>query len=328
MSYNHLTYFDRFEIELSLRRNVPRPEIAQSLGRDACTVYREIARNRGANGQYRALEAQVAALHRRRASKRQPSLAHGPLRRYVESKLREDWSPEQIAGRLPLDFADDDTMRVSHETIYLYVYADKRRGGDLYTHLRHGHKKRRKRGGAKSRRGLIPGRVSIDQRPKVVELQGRHGDWEADTLFGRQRQRPIATFTERATLYTAADLMADKRADSLNRAAIGALAAIPDAPIHTITVDNGKEFAGFKDLEKALDVDIYFARPYTATDRAINENLNGLIRQYLPKKSDFAKLTRRQLQTVIRKLNNRPRKKLGYRTPNEALLGAADALQT
>ncbi len=160
-----------------------------------------------------------------------------------------------------------------------------------------------------------------------MAAQGRAGDWEGDTVIGKNHKCPLATFVERSTLYTAAATMPDKRAESLNNAAKAALKDIDPLLLHTITVDNGKEFAAFKALESDLDVDIYFARPYTSNDRAINENTNGLIRQYLPKGTDFTTLTQEQLNHILDRLNNRPRKKLGFRTPREALEEALLALQ-
>lgn len=318
MPYTHLTYFERCEIQFRFEKGQACRAIAQALGRSPSTVSRELRRNRMPGGRYKPLPAQVMAQARQQGG-RAPVLDYEPLRRYVEEKVKEDWSPEQIAGRLPLEHPDNPRMRVSHETIYGFIYADKRAGGTLYTHLRQGHKRRHKRGTTKGRRGQIPGRVSITERPAIVDAQERIGDWEGDTLFGNNHRYPLVTLAERKTLAVTAARMPDKRAHSLNAAAQKAFKRLPGVPIHTLTVDNGKEFCAFKQLEDAIDAHIYFAEPFKATDRAINENINGLIRQYLPKGTDLSTLTERKLNEIIDKLNNRPRKKLGYRTPLEML---------
>lgn len=327
MPYTHLSAFERMEIQTLLQLGYSPAEIALEMERPVCTITRELARNGGSQGRYDALDAHRRYLKRRKGAARGAKLSDEALRAEVEAMLREEFSPEQIAQRLPLVFPANPSMRVSHETIYQHVYADKRRGGKLYGHLRQGRKKRRKRGNSKGRRGVIAGRVSIEERPAIVAAQGRVGDWEGDTVIGKNHKCPLATFVERSTLYTAAALMPDKRAESLNNAAKTALKGIDSKLLHTLTVDNGKEFAAFKALEAALEVEIYFARPYTSNDRAINENTNGLIRQYLPKGTDFTTITQEQLNHILERLNNRPRKKLGFRTPKEALEEARLALQ-
>ena len=329
MPYHHLTYFDRCEIQFFLNRmQMSIRAIAQEVGRSASTVSRELRRNASHRGRYDALAAQVRAIARQQQASRKPCLSYPPLKAYILAKLKEQWSPEQIAWRVVLEYPEDKRMRISHETIYQFVYADKRTGGELYKNLRQAHRKRRRRTGKQDRRGSIIGRVSIEERPVIVDEKGRIGDWEGDTVFGKGHRHPLATFTERKTQFLAAATMPDKRAASLNEAAQRAFAAIPGAPIYSLTVDNGKEFAAHKELAKALHTDIYFARPYTATDRGLNENINGLLRQYLPKGSDFKDLTDAQLHHIIEKLNNRPRKKLGYRTPNEIFFNRPVALQT
>lgn len=324
----HLTPFERVEIQSGLALGLSRREIARNLGRSASTVAREIRRNAGPGGRYRALRGQLRYLALR-ASAGRPAIAENErLMAYVTATLRQDWSPEQIAGRLPVDFPDDPSMRISHESIYLLVYADKKRGGDLYRHLRQSHAKRRRRLNSKGKRGMIRDRVSIEERPSVVDKQHRIGDWEGDTVFGKGHANPLATFVDRKSLYTLVAPMEDKSAASLNAASFKAFHDVPPALRHTLTVDNGKEFARFKAIEKTLGLAVFFGRPYTATDRAINENTNGLLRQYLPKKTDFKSLTRRQLKAIVQALNNRPRKKLGYRTPNEVFKKACVALRS
>jgi len=330
MPYQHFTYFDRCEIQFGLRRSLSYRAIARELNRSASSVSREVARNRDPSGAYDALRAQYRYVMRQRQTGAPRKLDYALLREYVEEKLRLDWEPLCIATMLPLDFPEDERMRVSHETIYQFVYADKQNGGDLHTHLRRRHKQRWKRGGGKRGRGGIKNRISIEERPAIVDTQERIGDWEGDTVIGLKHKRPLATFVERRTLYTTAAFMNTKSADDLNQAAIEAFTPLPDGLLHTLTVDNGTEFAAHQELAKALDTDIYFAHPNTPNERAINENTNGLIRQYLPKKTDFTKVTDHDLRNLLQKLNNRPRPKLGYRTPNQMLelfTNPNDALQ-
>ena len=319
MPYTHFTYFDRCEIQSGLRGGLSCRAIAEQLRRSPSSVTRELRRNRPENVTYRALEAQYKYLARQQTTGAPRKLDYMPLREYVEGKIKEDWEPMCIATMLTLDFPEDESMRVSHETIYQYVYLDKRKGGDLHTHLRRHHKQRWRRGDRKNRRGGIKGKISIEQRPSIVDTQQRTGDWEGDTVIGLGHKRPLATFAERRTLYTTAAFMDDKSARSLNQAATEAFAHLPQDLMHTLTVDNGTEFAGHKDLAQRLDMDIYFAHPNTPNERAINENTNGLIRQYLPKKTDFTKVTDQDLKHLLQKLNNRPRPKIGYRTPNQIL---------
>lgn len=326
MSYHHLTYFERCEIQYLYRAGRGITEIGRELERPASTISRELKRNKDHRGRYNALRAQVRAAEHQRRNSRTPQLDHEPLRDYVVSKLREDWSPEQIAGRLTVDYPNAPEMRISHETIYQFVYADKRAAGTLYTHLRQSHRKRRRRGNNKGLRGHIPNRRPIEERSAAVKEKSRMGDWEGDTVFGKGHRHPIATFTERVTQYLAAAIMPDKQATSLIDAAKRAFAPLPEMPIHTLTVDNGKEFAAFEKLEEQLGTTVYFARPYCATDRALNEHINGLIRQYLPKGTDFKGLTQQALNRIVDKLNNRPRKRLDFRTPAEVFFGLGVAL--
>lgn len=328
MPGSHLTPFERFEIQSMLGLGISKAAIARSLGRHPSTIGREIRRNAGPRERYQAVHAQVRYFEVRAAGGRPARADNERLMEYVTTGLRKKWSPEQIAGRLPIDFSDDPLMRISHETIYLLVYADKKRGGDLYRHLRQSHARRRRRLNSKGKRGMIKDRVSIEMRPAIVEKQRRIGDWEGDTVFGKGHSNPLATFVDRKSLYTLIAPMQNKSAASLNAAARFAFKAIPCAARHTLTVDNGKEFTRFKAIEKTLGFAVFFGRPYTATDRAINENTNGLLRQYLSKKTDFKNITPQHLKAIVQALNNRPRKKLAYRTPNEVFKEACVALRS
>jgi IS30 family transposase len=187
----------------------------------------------------------------------------------------------------------------------------------LKEHFRHKQAKPRKRSGVKDRRGPIIGRVSIEERPKIIEEKNRVGDWEGDTIESAGKSASIATFVDRKTKFLLAKIMPDKRADTLNKAAVRAFRGIPAEARNTLTVDKGKEFAGHSSLSQALSIDIFFAHPYDSWERGLNEHTNGLIRQYLPKKTPFDTLTQKQLDKIVDKINKRPRKVLGYLTPYE-----------
>jgi IS30 family transposase len=205
-------------------------------------------------------------------------------------------------------------LSISHERIYQYVLADKKSGGTLYQHLRHSNKKRKKRYGSHDRRGQLKNRISIDERPKIVDKKTRIGDWEIDTVIGKNHKGALVTIVDRVSKVTVIEKVATKHADGVTDATIKGL--LPYI-VHTITGDNGKEFAGHEWIAKALDTNFYFAHPYSSWQRGCNENTNGLIRQYVPKGSSFDHLTNKDAKKIMGRLNNRPRKSLGYRTPNE-----------
>jgi IS30 family transposase len=227
----------------------------------------------------------------------------------VESLLLQQWSPEQISGRLTLEQHES----VSHEHIYQRISADKRAGGQLYLNLRC-QKKRRKRYGQRDRRGQLPGRRSISERPKIVEAKRRLGDWEADTIIGQNHRQAIVSLVERKSKLTRLAKVTRNTAAAVQRELTAQLESLT---VKTITSDNGREFAHHQRIAQQLGADFYFAHPYSSWERGVNENTNGLVRQYFPKKSDFSKITDRQLKKAVERLNNRPRKTLGYKTPNE-----------
>ena len=208
-------------------------------------------------------------------------------------------------------------MRISPVTIYSWIEEDKKEGGKFYTYLRQGKRKRRKRYGSTERRGQIPDRRSIDERPKVVDPRNRIGDWESDSVVGKSSASSIATHVERKSRYLVACKLADPSAKSMNQATIKSFRKIEIGKIKTMTFDNGKEFTGFKELEKALETKTYFAKPYHSWERGTNENTNGLIRQFFGKGTDFDEITKSELDKKVELLNNRPRKCLRYRTPAE-----------
>ena len=308
MNYQQLTREQRYQIYALLKAGHTQSQIALIVACHKSTISRELSRNRGCKG-YRPLQAQMLAQGRRYKS--HPRRISEVTWLLVEHLLRQQWSPEQIAGRLKLE----QRPTVSHERIYLYIYADKQRGGLLYRHLR-SQKKQRKRYGGHARRAQIPNRISIEQRPAIVANKQRIGDWEADTLIGARHRGAILNYTERKSKLTLLRKLETKGAKQVKHNSIELLTPCADQ-VYTITVDNGKEFSDHRDIAAALQTKIYFAHPYASWERGLNENTNGLIRQYFPKKSDFNKITEEDVQFVAARLNNRPRKTLGYRTPNE-----------
>ncbi len=308
MSYTQLTREQRYQIYALMKAGHNQTRIAILVGCHKSTISRELRRNRGLKG-YRPYQADELAYDRQCAAYR--SRIAWQTWQQVERLLGQDWSPEQIAGRLKLE----QQPTVSHECIYLYVYADKRRGGTLHQHLR-SQKKQRKRYSGYLRRGQIPNRISIDKRPQIVASKGRFGDWEADTIVGARHQGGILSVVERKSKLTRLRKLATKGAAEMKDNAILLLAPLA-AKVHTITVDNGKEFCEHELIAAGLNARLYFAHPYSSWERGLNENTNGLVRQYFPKKYEFARITNQDLQQVEDLLNNRPRKTLGYRTPNE-----------
>jgi IS30 family transposase len=304
--YKQLTREQRYQIYALKKEGHSRTAIARNVGVHKATVSRELSRNRGERG-YRPKQADMLATERkqRRVKPRITAVQWTQ----VENFLRQQWSPEQISGRLALE----QSASVSHERIYQYVYSDKARGGTLYRHLRC-QKVRRKRYGSYSRRGQIPNRVTIDQRPEVVAQKARLGDWEADTIIGGQHQAAIVSLVERTSKLTRLARVVRKTAGLVTQAVTRRLQSLT---VKSITSDNGREFAGHQQIGQSLKADFYFAHPYHSWERGLNENTNGLVRQYFPKKSNFSKISDRQIKKAEERLNNRPRKTLGYKTPNE-----------
>ncbi len=312
MSYTQLTQEQRYQIEALLKAEHKQTEIADVLGVHKSTINRELRRNRGLRG-YRSKQAQRLTDNRRK-EKAQPRITTEAWSS-VERLLREDWSPEQISGWLAVEKA----LHVSHEWIYLYAYEDKRQGGNLYRHLRC-QKARRKRYGSNDRRGQIKGRVSIDERPGIVDERSRIGDWEADTVIGKPGGAVLVTLAERKSRLSLIALAPNKTAQAVKEALLGSLRPVAEQ-VYTLTYDNGKEFAHHDEIAEALEAEGFFAHPYHSWERGLNENFNGLIRQYLPKGTDFQLLTQQDIQNIMDKLNNRSRKCLGFKTPNEVFFG-------
>jgi IS30 family transposase len=310
--YTQLTREQRYQIYALKKAGHSHTRVAELLDVHKSTVSRELRRNRGQRG-YRPKQAHLLAQRRHQ---------HKPRNRIspeawdlITSRLRLDWSPEQISDWLQRT----SRFTVSHERIYQYVLADKQEGGNLYRHLRC-QKQRKKRYGARDRRGQLSDRICIEDRPAIVAQRARLGDWELDTIIGKGHQQALVSLTERKARLTLLAKVERKTADQVATAIVRLLK--PHAhTVHTLTADNGREFARHKEIAEHLDADFYFAHPYASWERGTNENMNGLIRQYFPKQRDLRTVTEEEIQNAMDRLNNRPRKCLGYRTPNEVFFG-------
>ena len=312
MNYTHLTQEERYQIYALKRAGHGQSEIASVLNRSASTISRELRRNGGERG-YRPKQAHSLARERQASNARQIDEATW---RIAQAKLREDWSPEQISHH----------VAISHETVYQRIYADKKAGGTLWRHLRC-QKQRKKRYGKTDRRGVIPNRQSIELRPLIVEERSRIGDWEADTIIGKNHKQAIVSLVERKSGFTLIRKVEHKTALAVSDVMIKLLRP-HRSRVLTITSDNGREFAAHKTISKQLGASFYFAHPYASWERGTNENTNGLIRQYFPKNRDFTTITQREINMAMERLNNRPRKRLDYQTPSQLFFSSRVALQT
>jgi transposase, IS30 family len=312
MGYGHLNIDER-EVILKMRaQQVSMQEIGQRLGRSKGTVSRELSRNVSSTGDYKPHLAQRYYEKRRTESKEPYRLEEDDrLRGCVQKKLQHYWSPEQISGTL----RDAHGITLSPVTIYSWVYRGRAKGSNDYTYLRQSHKNRRKRRAGQDRRGQMPDRRMIDKRPKVVNERRRIGDWESDTVEGSKGSGFIVTHVDRKSRYLVAVKVDDKSVETVNRAICAKMKQLPPDKVKTMTFDNGKEFAGFKELERALGMRSYFAHPYHSWERGTNENTNGLLRQFFPKGMDFRMVSQSDVDMALGLLNNRPRKCLTYRTP-------------
>ena len=321
--YQHLTYSIRCQIYALKNSGFSQNKIAKQLQIGQSTISNELKRNSGNRG-YRHKQAHEKAIQRRYAASAVKRKMTSSLIIRIAKLIREyKMSPEQISGRLRIQ----ENILISHESLYRYIWSDKKQGGDLYEFLRQRGKKRNKRGNKTAGRGLIPDRVGIELRPAEVAAKERIGDWEGDTIIGANHCGAILTMVERKTKIVRLHLMSSKTTQETTQATIDILSPLKEHVL-TITTDNGKEFAGHKNIASALDAKIYFATPYCSWERGLNENTNGLIRQFFPKKTDFTKLTQKQVKEVEDNLNNRPRKLLNYRTPNEEFLLITRSVKT
>lgn len=294
-------------------------EIADTLEVHKATISREFRRTRGGRG-YRLKQAQRLALARRQASHRVRIPASDW--RQVERWLPDEWSPEQISDALWRLRG----ISLSNEWIVHYILQDKTSGGDLFRHLRC-QRQRKKRYGSPRHQGQLKDTVSIDQRPAIVDRKVRIGDWEVDTVIGKAHRQALVTLNERKSMYTLIAHVKERTAEAMTRVMVRLLSRFNNR-VHTITSDNGKKFAEHIAIARKLKARLYFAHPYASWERGQNENINGLIRQYFPKGMDFSTITQKQLNRVMNKLNHRPRKTLGTRTPHEVFFNLNVALQS
>ena len=306
--YNQLTEGQRYQISALLKAVTSQKEIALILGVSPSTISRELERNTGKRG-YRPKQAHIKAERRRQEANKTIKMTFDVVT-LIETKIQLDWSPEQVSGWL----AKEEDIRISHERIYQHIWADKRQGGELFKHLRQSNKKRKKQYGSKDKRGQIRNRISIEERPEVVETKTRIGDWEIDTVIGKNHKGALVTIVDRVSKFTLIKKVDSKQAKVVTEATVTLLTPYLDKT-HTITADNGKEFAGHEILSEQLETNVYFAHPYASWERGLNENTNGLIRQYFIKGSSFEDITSEEVEAVMNKLNHRPRKTLNYETP-------------
>ena len=309
-NYSQLTQEQRYHISGLRKAGKLQIHIAHEIGVHKSTISRELRRNCGYRG-YRPQQAHQRALSNRYQAEKRIKFTP-ELIKIVTEKILLDWSPDQISGYLK----KETIANISHERIYQFLLVDKKAGDKLYAHLRHSGKKRKKRYGSKDRRGQIKNRVSIDERPEIVEKKQRIGDWEGDTIIGKQQQKSIVTLVDRVSKVVRIGPVATKHSDSVAKIIISILKPMEHIN-HTVTLDNDKEFSAHEKIAQSLNIAIYFAHPYSSWERGLNENTNGLIRQYIPKGSSFEDVTYEQIKFIENRLNNRPRKSLGYLTPSE-----------
>lgn len=318
--YHHVTRDIRSQICAYKASGWSMRRMAKQLGFDVSSISREIKRNSGKRG-YRLNQADIRAIERRRAASRRAYKMSAALIMRIQEKIKIDWSPQQISGRFKKE-----GIFISHESIYTMIWADKKTGGELYKHLRH-RGKYHKRSSGKAGRGCIPGRVDISERPKIVERKSRIGDWEGDTIIGARNQGTILSLVDRCSKFTQLKSLERKTSSLVFQATVEKMRLLPH-PVHTMTFDNGKEFAQHKKIAMTLNTLCYFATPYHAWERGLNEHTNGLVRQYLPKSTDLSNVTDELLERIEELLNHRPRKALGYKTPFEVFFrrSSRDAL--
>ena len=315
-TYHQLTQTERYQIYALRKTKHSMTEIAEVIGVNKSTISRELKRNRGQRG-YRPQQAHEKAVERR--AKAVPRITP-KMWSTVETLLKQDWSPEQVSGRLK----KEQGLCISHEWIYHHVLLDKQAGGTLYKHLRC-QKQRRKRYGSYDRRGKLPNCRSIETRPVIANARKRLGDWEVDTMLGSKHKEVMVTLTERKSRLVLVGKVKERTAQAVQSQVCRLLLPFKDKVI-TMTSDHGKEFANHQQIASTLDLKFYFAHPYAAWERGTNENTNGLLRQYFPKKSDFSAVSKKELDRAVSKLNSRPRKSLRFKTPLEVFYNTTVAL--
>lgn len=320
MPYVHLTLIERELIARDAAAGRSASQIGRRLGRHRSTITRELQRNSlrcpgGSGSFYLPADAQSQAERRRAQAPRPHKLDHVPLRQEVHRRLQARHSPEQIAGALAREYAQDPAMQLSHECLYGYIHRDFQQGGEFYRHLRQHRPKRRPR--CTRRQSRIPHRRSIHERPPEVEDKSQAGHWESDSVVGKGAR--IITHVERTSGFLLTRLVPDGSSRALNHATVRAFGRLPDTLCRSLTSDNGPEFAGHEALTRRSGLQVYFADPHAPWQRGLNENTNGLLRQFFPKGSDFTAISPQRLAWVTWLINNRPRKRLNYQTPAAVL---------
>ena len=310
MTYRQITSEERYILATLRTQGLNQSEIARELGRHRSTISRELKRNSARfDGCYRPSKAIERTAGRRSRSRRNQRFTRSDLRQ-VDAQLRELWSPEQICGRLR------GSLSISHETIYRHVWRDRILGGSLHTCLRGARKRRRKRYGAYDSRGRLAGKRHISERPLAADLRSEIGHWEIDTVIGKGDQHCLVTVVDRKSGYVVIGKLRARTKEHTNQRTVRLMRRHPQR-FKTITADNGTEFHDYAQLERTTGVAFYFATPHHSWERGTNENTNGLIRQYVPKGTSMAKLSQHRCNAIARALNNRPRKRLGLKTPQE-----------
>lgn len=316
MSYKHLTQQERYLIN-AYRRIKTQKEIAKMIGVHPSTVCRELKRGKGSiSGQdYWSIASQkrADALQQQKSKQANFKLTEETVN-LIQKYLKLEYSPEQISATLERRH----NTQVSYVTIYTYIHTNKLNNGTLHTHLRQQGRRRKKYG--HSRKNRIKERVSIEERPSLVDDKIRIGDFEADTIIGKGRQGAIVTIVDRKSMYTKISIPVNKKSHIVANEMVRLLAPYKKK-VHTITTDNGLEFAQHQNIAKKLKCDYYFCHPYSSWERGLNENINGLIRQYIPKGSSFEHINKKDIRRIENRLNHRPRKSLGWRTPYEVFHG-------
>jgi len=308
---SQLTLAQRYTILVLLKENRSKPSIAKTIGVSKTTIYREFSRNKDERSEKYNPDLAQRKTNLRHKTKKKHKRFTPEIQAYAEHLIKtEQYSPEQVSGFMK----SEGQPTVSHETLYIHIWKDKKHGGDLHTHLRRQGRKNRKRGNKKDTRGIIKDRISIDKRPERVERREIFGDLEVDLIIGKNHKGAIVTINDRASGMLKMQLVESKESKVVTKTIISLLEDW-NPYILSMTADNGKEFAGHKEVSKELCIDYYFAHPYHSWERGSNENLNGLIRQYIPKKTDFSNLTIEFINRIESKLNRRPRKRFNYKNP-------------
>lgn len=312
MTYHQITSEERYILATLRKQGFNQAEIARELGRHRSTICRELKRNSARwDGHYRPSKAIERTAGRRSRSRRNQRFTRTDLQ-HVDSLLRRRFSPKQISGRL----RQQRTLSISHETIYRHVWRDRILGGSLYTYLRGARKKRRKRYGAYDSRGRLAGKRHISERPLAAEQRSEIGHWEIDTVIGQGSRHCLVTIVDRKTRYLVIGKLRARTKEHTNHRTLRLMRRHPHR-FKTITADNGTEFHDYAQIEHATGIAFYFATPHHSWERGTSENTNGLIRQYVPRGTSMAKLSQHRCNAIARELNDRPRERLGFKTPQE-----------